>query len=292
MPTSDRGAAGNLLVAALGLSLGACALPQGESGRDAEFARLDARSAEAERQGPVRLAEVGPAMLAVDADGAHVAVSPLAGHCVVEDSAEAHGGSGLGMIAPCSGPEPDRAEAFPGLITVSVSAAPMFPDPDRRASALRELGDFLGSVPGKRMVSRGGSGRGVELRDLRQIGDALYVRVRESDGPAFMAPEFWRALFEVKGRMVLVSVSCLAEKPASAEQMLAILAAQVARIRAENGGQSYDEELRLAAGFRAVPVADARSDPSAGIGAVKREIAASRPGPGRAPAPPVRPQQG
>lgn len=271
MPISKAGAG-----LALAAGLAACAeVPRdvggvrGFSGREAELER---------RHGDMVLAALGPARAEISAAGAPITVAAPEGRCLVEDGAETSPSAVVVAIAGCEG-------GAKGLTLVSVAREPMFEDGRSKAAALRELGDFIGSVAGRRMLARNGAASRAEMRELRQIGDALYVRVHEAEGaPAILAPDYWRAFFEVGGRLVVVTQSAFAGAEMPAGAALAQAAAQVAAIRAANGAPGFDEELRLADAAGGADEA-APSDPSAGIAEIRRQVASRAPGPNRAPAP-------
>jgi hypothetical protein len=302
MPTSDtrraaRAPAGAALIV-LGLAaLAGCAGTPGESGRDAEIARIHAAET---RTAPVDFTRRASRRAAVDAQGRVLLLAALPGQCFVEDGFGSEGTAAIAIAAPCTGaaagahgtaPREEGGEGwpapFPGLVTISVSGEPMFRDPGRRGTGLRTLGDFLATVPGRRMLARNGGDPAPEIRETRQVGDALYVRVHEPSAArrGILAPEFWRAFVELNRRMVLLTVSSLRDRPLPADELLRTLARQIAALRRENGARLHDEELRLAGGDSA-PAPRATGDAASGVRALRERIAARAPAPRRAPAPP------
>lgn len=296
-----RGGAGLALLAAL--LLGGCLgveVEPGVSARDGEIARQRAAAT-----GPFRVAETGPHRAVLMAEGRRVVLVPVDGLCLAEEAFDASADGAFAVIAECvaaaAGPVDGAAEdagqtvlppSFAGLVTVSVAGEPMFADEDGRSAALRRLRDLLGTAPGLALLGRNGAGDSVEMLEARQIGDALYVHVRDvhDGGLALLAPEFWRGFVEINRRLVLVTVSGFRQRPLEGDDMLAVLAAQIARLREENGGPVFDAELELAAGFGAAlrpgaRMAAARTDPSGGLDTLREAVAAGAPAPRRAPAP-------
>jgi len=72
------------------------------------------------------------------------------------------------------------------------------------------------------------------------------VREGAGGGAPLFAPDFWRALVEVNARLVLVTVSAFAGGGLDDRDMLAVLAAQVVRLKAANGQKPHADERRLA----------------------------------------------
>jgi hypothetical protein len=298
---------------------GCLQLEPGLSGRDAELSRTgSATPAEAAPGGAFRIVEAGPARAVVSARGRRVTIAPVEGLCLAGDALDTSGAGAFAVIAECVAEGRAEGEALPpgfaGLVTVSVSGEPMFGEGGRER-ALRRLRDFLGTVPGLALLGRNGSGRTVEMVESRRIGDSLYVHVhdRHQGELALLAPDFWRAFVEIEGRLVLVTVSGFRDRPLPEDEMLAVLAAQVARLREANGMAPEAAERALARGAGAVLVPVARraegTRPAAGDPALRaadaseptgtppprRRPAASagaRPAPAVAPRAPARPAQG
>jgi len=220
----------------------------GESGLAEEVARVRANR-------DFRIDSVTPGRLRLIARGRRLVLEPVAGLCLQPETLELTGAGVFVAVADCAqGAVPPARLA--GLITLSVAAEPMFDGPEGRDGALRRMRDFLGTVPGNGMLGRGGGeARLVATRTLR---DALYVRVAEPGPPAgaLFAPEFWRAFAEINGRLVLVTVSGIEGGGLDGEAMLAVLAAQLARLRTANGGTADADEARLAAAAPGVLLAD------------------------------------
>jgi len=209
-----------------------------------------------------RVEEVDPELAYVTADGARVAIRPVEGLCLTSESIELTESGVFAVIADClTETDPERSgrtekgetvyrlpPPFPGLMTLSVSAEPMFDRPGDRDGALDEMERFLASPEGLALLGRNGSPDKVEMVEAKRLGDALYVHVKDgaTGGLPLLAPEFWRAFVEVRGRLVLVTVSGFRDRPLDDGVMLAVLAAQVARLREANEAPEVAREVELA----------------------------------------------
>lgn len=272
----------------------ALATGAGESAVDAELDRIDHEGPAFNRlpKGPFAVTEAHHARAVVVARGRPVAIEPVEGLCLAVDEMDTGSSGAFVVIADCITETAATADALPpsfaGLLTVSISGEPMFPADTGRASALRELRDFLGSDAGRKLLGRDREGGAATLLEARQIGDALYVRVRDGQGGrlALLDPEFWRAFVEIEDRLLLVTVSGFQDRPMDPERMLGLLAAQVARLRSANGAAAFAAEESLAERIDGVRTGAAgRTDPSGGINALRRQVAERSPPPVRAPRP-------
>jgi len=237
-------------------SLGACS-NIGLSGLDDEWNRIHGTKG-------VALVSLEPREAILVARGREVVVLPSGGLCVSEDAVEVSRATAFLMFSDCppdatvtslasagSGNvvEINLPPAFPGIVTMSVSANQLVPDGDDIENALAGLETFLKTPEGRRSLSRHGPGDGVEIIETRRIGNALYVRVQEEDsgGFGFLAPRYWRAFVELNNRLVVVTVSALRDAQIGNDEILAQLARQVADLRLANGEAGSREEDRLAA---------------------------------------------
>lgn len=263
MPTSDRheGAGPSRafrvgLLGLAGLGLAGC-LQTGESLVSDELERVRAI-----RDFGVISATPERAVLA--ARGKRVVIEPAPGSCIARDSIEVSRTLAFLVVSDCvierTEPlAPQSAEAieielpaaFPGVITVSVSGAPMDEDAGRGRPAAEDLRAFLQTPEGRAQLGRGGDAAAVEIAESRIVGETLYVLISDRGAGAspLLAPEFWRAFAEVNDRMVLATVSGFRDRPMSSETMLRKLASQVSALRAANGmerGEAVAGELPAA----------------------------------------------
>lgn len=288
-------------------------LTPGASRVEDELARVSANR-------DFRLVSVGAERLRVVARSRPVVIEPAAGLCIDARTVELGDGGVFAAISGCAGNRAGVSD-FPGLVTVSLAAGRMLDPGPARDRELRRMRDLLGTVPGRAMLARGGLPEQVRLIEVREVDEGLYVNVEEDvgEGAVLFEPVFWRALIELNARLVLVTVSGFQGGGLAGEEMLGVLAAQVARLKRVNGQKPAPEERRLSAraaevlGHRTAGTdagsggdagsgrqargaqgdgperAAAMPEPARRPGAAASDAAGARTGPGRAPAAPPRP---
>jgi len=124
----------------------------GESRVEAELARQKANR-------DFRIDSVAPERIRLIARARPVVIEPADGLCLSPEATELTERGVFAVVADCL--PPGGAAAFPGLITVSVAAEPMYPSGPGRKRELRRMRDFLGTAPGLAMLARGSAGAGV-----------------------------------------------------------------------------------------------------------------------------------
>ena len=242
-----------LLLAATALS--GC-MQTGASSVDAELARVRAIKG-------VGVVSADPQRAVIAARGQRVVVAPAQGSCIAPQSVEASSRFAFMVVSDCTLEEEsevasagETAEillptAFPGVVTVSVSADPMDEEAPTATEAVERLKTYLQTPAGLAQLGRGDEDSAVRVLEMRTVGDTLYVLVDDGEPTAapILSDRFWRAFAEVNGRLVLTTVSGFRERPMNDEEMLRKLVAQVVALRAANG------EDHLAAAAREFPAA-------------------------------------
>jgi len=85
--------------------------------------------------------------------------------------------------------------------------------------------------PGRAALARDGRAASVDILETRRSGETLYLHaIDRSGGPRAAAEDYWRALFDIDGRFVTVSLVGLTATPISRDEGLATLAAQIERL--------------------------------------------------------------
>ncbi len=230
--------------------LGGCLqLEPGLSGRDAEIGRQRGEAGFA-------FVETGPERAVVRAGEDYLALVPVEGLCLTGGSFTATDGGAFAVVADCvtervsAAPEgAERLElppAFPGIVTVAISGEGA--EGAQGDAAIDRLRGFLSRPVGLAMLGRDGESGAVEVVAIEPAESALFVHVRDTSegGLALLSPEFWRGFVDVKGRLVLVTVSGFRDRPLPSDEMRRLLGAQVARIRTANAGA-----VTLSPGLRA-----------------------------------------
>lgn len=167
----------------------------------------------------------GPLLLA----GAVTVAAPT-GWCPDPAAGLADETGGFVLFGPCRGA---AAPAVPAILTLSVlGVAETGPvDPAR-------LDTFFRSEVGRAALSRSGDPAGVSIVQTGVEGDAFVVQVRDAarlSGVA-VAPDAWRAILPLNGRLVALTVLSPADPALPPATLRSVLDAFLAAMRAANGG--------------------------------------------------------
>jgi hypothetical protein len=98
---------------------------------------------------------------------------------------------------------------------------------------------FLATPAGRATLARSGRGEDVEIIETRKRGDVLYIRARDTsrDSLKDIDDVYWRALFDLRGRLVTVTVLGVAGRPVSSEAGFDALELLVRRLKLENSSK-------------------------------------------------------
>jgi len=127
----------------------------------------------------------------------------------------------------------------PGVVTVSVeTGADAGGDSGAGAAPAAALAAFFRTEAGRAALARDGRAASVRILETRQRGNALYLHALDQSAGRVpgAAPDYWRALFDIDGRFVTVSLVGLKGRPIGRDEGLATLEAQVSHLSAANEG--------------------------------------------------------
>lgn len=167
--------------------------------------------------------------------GKSVVIAGPPGYCV-DSTATRNSASGafvlLGSCASISNNAQVPVLGTPGLLTASVSGA----GGSAISASLDQLEAFFASDAGRAALARDGRAASVKILATRRRGKSFYVHARDTSGSTKggISQDYWRGLFDVRGRIVTVSVVGFERKPMSNALGLATLDAFATRIRTEN----------------------------------------------------------
>lgn len=214
-----------------------CMITPGASTLRGELDRLG-------RASDFAIVTASPQEAVIEARGRSVVVTPGPGSCINPDTIDLGAGSAFMLLTDCAvelGASAGKASAtragerlhldhgFPGLVTVSVSGA--------ERGTLESLERFIASDAGKARLARGSDGTAVEIAEMREVGDALFVLARAlDDSVPLLTREFWRAFIELNDRLVLVTVSAFQANEIDKEAMFRQALEQVQAMRQGNDG--------------------------------------------------------
>ncbi|MEM1275753.1 MAG: hypothetical protein AAGH74_04440 [Pseudomonadota bacterium] len=193
------------------------------------------------------------------AQGQKLWIAASKGFCIAPDSIEVTGQGIVAVIADCidaevmvtptaTGGTIELPPSFPGVTTVSVTGKRGL----KKASSIndiRALEAFLETEQGRQLLGRSRQSESMEIREMRRIGEALYVHVYDTSGDSLgiFAPDFWRVFLPIRGRLVLITVNGFAARPLDNEDMMGFLATQVVQLHMSNGSRASKEEFEIAA---------------------------------------------
>lgn len=109
----------------------------------------------------------------------------------------------------------------PGVVTVSVEK------PGAIAPTPEQLETFFVSETGRATLARDGKASSVEILETRADEDRLILYMADQSALPGASPRTWRALFELGGRFVSVSLYGLEDQPFEPDDGRAALEAQV-----------------------------------------------------------------
>jgi hypothetical protein len=169
--------------------------------------------------------------------GSDLTIAAPRGFCVETDASKqtAQGAFVLfGSCAALAGSAQAVRPKSPAVLTAVVT--PGAPDAATFLGSIDSLALFLTSEAGRKALSRSGRAETVAIRQISVSGDVLLVRL--VDGAALAGqdvdPDYWRALFVLKGSYVTLSVLALQEMPLQTDRKRGLLDEFVRRVKAEN----------------------------------------------------------
>ncbi len=133
----------------------------------------------------------------------------------------------------------------------AIARSPRQPQPEVRAlltAAVQELGavsirdqgtqvaEFLKTEQGRALLSRTGDATSVAILNTRKSGDVLYLHAYDKS-PGYvpgMSSEQWRAMFDLDGAIVSLTVLGFEDEPLSADAGMATVREFASIIRREN----------------------------------------------------------
>jgi hypothetical protein len=146
----------------------------------------------------------------------------------------------LGSCASIANTATRPAPANPAVLTASVST-----DIGADVSgAISQLGTYVRSDAGRAALARDGRAASVRILKTRWIADTFLLKARDDSrrSGAGLAPDYWRALFALNGKLMTLSILEFDAKPIPDDIAVATLNSFVERIRQENAAPARPEE--------------------------------------------------
>lgn len=163
-----------------------------------------------------------------------VIAGPL-GYCADLSAARDTPDAAFVLLGSCAamGQSPDiPAPLAPALLTASVVPGGPVPISDQLAG----LNSFFRSEAGRAALSRSGRASSVKVIEAKGRAGVFYLHARDASAPTGrgVQPDFWRAVLDVHGRIVTLTVVGLRERPLSAAAGMATLEVFVRQVQREN----------------------------------------------------------
>lgn len=159
-------------------------------------------------------------------------VSGVRGWCVDEAITRAKPGPTVVVLGSCAALASNPLLSKPSVeavLTISVEAQSVDVPP------LDSLAAFLSTTDGRALLARDGRAESLDLLEINTRNDAVILHALDtSDGGVLTGEDHWRALFDIDGRFVTVSLVTPEDRPISRAQGLATLAAQVNQLKSAN----------------------------------------------------------
>ncbi|MEI4485003.1 hypothetical protein V8J36_02285 [Frigidibacter sp. MR17.14] len=182
--------------------------------------------------GPVR----ADAPLRVSVDGRALIVTGPKGYCIDRAGARGSDSGAVVVLGSCAalGGGRARPETGPAIL----SAAVAFGDRGAAEGLLDRLAAFFGTEAGHAALSRSGDAASVVVLAAERLGpgagDALVLSVEDSGPGAGVAPQYWRAVLLLRGRLVTLSAMAPQGGTLTPAELRAVLEEFVARMVAVN----------------------------------------------------------
>jgi hypothetical protein len=166
-------------------------------------------------------------------DGAVVIAGPP-GYCIDRQATRTGEGNAFVLLGSCAALGGGAAPVARAVLTASVLAGA--PTSQPLVAAFADMAVFFRSPAGRAALSRSGQARDVTIRQIETVKDVMVLRLNDTSASAgaAVAPDYWRAVFSVRGRIVSLSVLGLKAQPLAAEGQRRLLEAFVTRVRREN----------------------------------------------------------
>ena len=164
-----------------------------------------------------------------------VVISGPAGYCIDKAVARDTADGAFVLLGSCAALAQSAAAGqpvAPAILTASVSPAGAQPI----GGQLPALNAYFLSGEGRAALSRSGRAQSVTVAQAWGSGGVFYLVAQDSSpsGGQRLQSTFWRAVFDVKGRIVTLNVAGLKNQPLGPEAGRATLEAFVRQVQREN----------------------------------------------------------
>lgn len=166
-----------------------------------------------------------------------VTVAGPAGYCIDKGTSKDRSSGAFVLLGTCAALTKTPGAGQPGVPAIlTASILPGAPKGSRMSESFPATARFFRSQPGRAALSGSGNPDDVSVADVVSRGEVLYLRLTDRSIAAgqTLAPEYWRAIMAINGRIVTLSALSLRDRPMPASAKRRILEAFVARMLATN----------------------------------------------------------
>ena len=164
-----------------------------------------------------------------------VVIAGPSGYCIDQPAARETPSTAFVLLGSCAAIAHSSAETQPGVPAVLTASVGMGSG-QAISTQFPALNSFFNSDTGRAALARSGRANAVTVLQTTASDGVFYLAARDTSPitGAKVQPEFWRAVLDIKGRIVTLNVVGLRATPLSASAGLATLQAFVRQVRREN----------------------------------------------------------
>lgn len=169
---------------------------------------------------------------AIAVSDAQVTVVGPAGYCIDKAASRDSRAGAFVVLGGCRALSQAGKSTDAGVLLASF-AEPGGAQISNRQDALRT---YFRTPAGRAALSRSGRADSVHVLETRAEGDVLFLRVEDSAAPGVPGTDsaYWRAMFDVKGRIATISVLGFADAPQGRDRGLTLARSFAQRLIAAN----------------------------------------------------------
>ena len=162
-----------------------------------------------------------------------IVVAGADGWCVDTRSTAASSATSVVVLGSCAaigGNAKAASPDVPGVVTVSVTAD------GGDAPSPEELEAYFVTEHGRAALARDGQPDSVRIVETRRTDSLLFLHTRDMSALPGASDDVWKALFDLDGRVVSISLFGFEDRPIARDEGFSTLAAQVDELKAANDG--------------------------------------------------------
>jgi len=155
--------------------------------------------------------------------GGAITVAAPTGYCIDKKASVARGTATVLLIGRCNA----QGQVAAAVVTLTIggpgSAGVLVAGP-------KALGAYFSSDAGRKVLARDGDPNHVAIVQTQAVGRGLMLHLKDQ-----VAGDYWRAITAIKGRLVTISASGVAEAPLTQSQARALVTDTMALFDKRNG---------------------------------------------------------